>query len=216
MIDRATHRAAGSRATAAILMLAVAGYWVPASSSAHADAPQATAGIHGVILSADGLTAVSGVTVKAANLETSKIYESARTGKDGAYELSSLPAGPYELAVETTPGSLYATDTTISAAAGRRTAVSLALRPEVRQEGEPPKEEPPKEEPPKQETPTEPAPDSAQKKKGTSFWRSAGGATILIVGGALVLGYGASALSSDNDDDDDDPMTGGGTGTTPN
>ena len=63
-----------------------------------------------------------------------------------------------------------------------------------------------------------PAPDTAAKKKGTSFWRSKTGASILIVGGAIVLGFGASALSSDNDDDDDDDSMspGGGTGNTPN
>jgi hypothetical protein len=205
-------------------MVALAGYGMPLSTIANAAVQQNSAEIRGVIVGADGLTAVAGVTVKAANLETSQVFESARTGSDGAYDIAALPAGPYELAVETSAGRLYATDTTVQAGAGKRTMVSLSLRPD-NQEGQPekPKEEPPKTdegkpEQPKPDQPAEPAPDTAAKKKGTSFWRSKTGASILIVGGAIVLGFGASALSSDNDDDDDDDSMspGGGTGNTPN
>ena len=218
MIGISTRWAARRKITAAILMASVAGYWLPASSTVLA-AAQSSAAIRGVILASDGLTAVQGATVKAANLETSRVYESARTGRDGSYELASLPAGPYELAVETTGGKLYATDTTINAGAGKQTAVSLALRADA-QEGTPAGQEKPKEEPPKEQPkpadPNEPSPDANKKKSGTSFWRSKTGASILIVGGAVVLGVGASALSSNNDDDNNDnSMSGGGTGTTP-
>jgi len=219
------------RFMAAVLTVAIAGYWVPAASASSLQ--PAPAEIRGSVLAADGLTAMRGVSVKAANMQTSEIYTSSPTGDNGAYKLTGLPAGSYDLAVETSQG-LYAADMLIDAGAGSRTIVSLALKPgapSIRQDTPPDPNAPSKPEDPKPEDPkpedakpedkkpeekkaddkkpeeAKPEPqEQKKKKKGKSFWRSPGGAAIAIVGGAIVVGSLASSATN-NDDDDDDSMT---------
>ena len=209
-----TTRKAGAfdRFMASLLTLAIAGYSVPANLFA-STVPSDAAEISGMILLPDGLTPITGVTVKAANLETKQIYSSEKTSQDGVYRLASLPAGSYDLAVET-PDGLYASDTFVDAVAGKRQVVSLAIRSGAQQgiqegQGEPakPAEEPPaaegekKEEPKTDEPATEPQPDQAKgKKKGQSFWRSPLGAGILIVGGAVVIALGVKEWVGDDDE----------------
>src|SRR5262245_10131886 len=100
-----------NRFVAAVLTFAIDGYWIPARAFAAVDRPE-TAGIRGHVVGADGLTAVAGVSVKAANMETKTVFSSAPTGKDGVYSLKNLPPGTYDLAVET-PQGLYAADSLI-------------------------------------------------------------------------------------------------------
>mgnify|MGYP001584423150 CR=1 FL=1 len=216
-----TTRKAGAfdRLMAALLTVALAGYSVPANTFASTIASGA-AEISGMILLPDGLTPVTGVRVKAANLETKQVYSSEKTSQDGVYRLASLPAGAYDLAVET-PDGLYASDALVDAVAGKRQVVSLAIRkgaqPGVREgrdeppkpaEGEPAPEGEKKEEPKKDEPATEPEPEQVKgKKSGQSFWRTPWGAGILIVGGAIVIGYGADAIVGADDEIDLDQMS---------
>ena len=216
------------RLMASVLTIAVAGYSIPAGVLA-ATQPSGAAEIRGMILLPDGLTPITGVTVKAANLETKQIYSSEKTDKDGIYKLSSLPAGSYDLAVQTSEG-LYASDTLVNAVAGKRQIVSLAIRAGVEAQDEPPKppddpnapegekkeepkkEEPKKEEPKKEEPKPEPEPDQTKgKPKGKSFWRSPLGAGIIIVGGAVVVGFAADAIVGDDDELGDDGKSMSGT-----
>ncbi|HZI94180.1 MAG TPA: carboxypeptidase-like regulatory domain-containing protein [Patescibacteria group bacterium] len=196
------------RSVALLLTLAISGYWVPASRAAIGQ-PQ-LAEIRGNVLAADGLTAVAGVSVKAANMQTRQVYTSQPTGQNGMYSLQNLPAGSYDLAVETSHG-LYPADTLVDANAGKRLTVSLALKP-VAKPGENAKDDPPA--PPKPEegtkdegkkdegkkeegkkdqpaSPPEPQPQKKPKKTG-GFWRSPGGAAIVIVAGAAVVGFAAN------------------------
>ena len=154
-------------------------------------------------------------------METRQIYTSARTSETGIYRLGDLPAGSYDLAVET-PRGLYAADLLVDASAGRRTAVSLALKTGVQQSGqegqqgqpaEPPKgdekktDEGKKDEGKKEETPAQPEPQQQKKKKkGGGFWRSPGGAAIAIVVGAALVGAAANSAAG-NDNNDENPMT---------
>ena len=174
--------------------------------------------IGGSVVGADGLTAVAGATVKAAHVESQKVYTSAATTRNGSYVLSGLPEGWYDVAVET-PKGLFVASSLIRASAGQRAMASIALgatAPEA-QDPNAPAPEPPKEEPPPPSEPpaTPPAdpnapaeppapPEQQQKKKGTSFWKSPGGAAILIVGGSLALAAAASS-ATDNDIDIDTP-----------
>ncbi len=92
---RRTTRKGGAfdRLVAAVLTVALAGYWVPAMAYAREGQPR-SAEIGGLVLLPDGLTPVAGVSVKAANVDTERIYSSARTGQDGVYRLSDLPGAP--------------------------------------------------------------------------------------------------------------------------
>lgn len=210
------------RLVAAAMTIATATYLIPVSALAGVPS-SAVAEIRGSVLQSDGLTAVTGVSVKAANMATRQIYTSAVTRQDGRYRLSNLPPGSYDLAVET-PSGLFAADVLIDAAAGRRTIVSLSLRPaahQSRQEdppepqdpnapAEPPAEAPPEEPKPEEQPPAEPPQPEEQpkKRKGAGFWRSPTGAAIAIVVGAGLLG--AAANSATGDDDEEEPMSPGG------
>ncbi|HKY34082.1 MAG TPA: carboxypeptidase-like regulatory domain-containing protein [Candidatus Polarisedimenticolia bacterium] len=212
-------RKAGSldRMVAGALVLALVAYCIPgpafaaAAPAAGASAAAVPAEIRGNVLSSDGLTVIPGVSVKAAHLETSTVYSSTKTGPDGVYSLGSLPAGTYDLAVET-PEGLFAADTVVAVQAGHRTLVSLALRPGAVRQDTPPEQPPaegeeqkPEEEKP-EETPAQPEPDQKPAKKKGGFWRSPTGAAIAIVVGAGLVGAAANSAASD-DDDDDEPLT---------
>ncbi len=210
-----SRRGSLDRVVAGLLTLAIAAYWVPATALAGTNQP-AHAEIRGNIVSADGLTGVSGVSVWAANMETSEIYTSTATAADGSYTLSDLPPGEYDLAVETTDG-LLPTDAFVQTAPGKSTMVSIALKataqnddekkPGEGEQGEEPKADEGQGEQ-KPETPEQPEPDQKKKKKkGGGFWRSPAGATILIVAGA---GAVAAAASSATDNNNEPPMTGSG------
>lgn len=212
------------RMVAAVLMVAIAGYCVPAGAMA-ATQPTRSAEIRGNVLSADGLRGVAGVSVKAAHLETRQIFTSGSTLQDGTYTLAALPPGTYDLAVET-PQGLYVADILVKAEPGRSSMVSLALRPaapvqsdgqfdvqsdpnadqgqEGQKEGEKKADDAKEKEgqPPAQQP--EPQAEKKKKKKGGGFWRSPGGAAICIVGGAVLIGAGASSATND---DNEPPMT---------
>jgi len=170
--------------------------------------PPAVAEIGGTVVGADGLTAISGATVKAAHVESQKVYTSATTNRNGSYVLSNLPEGWYDVAVET-PNGLFVSGSLVRASAGKRTAASIALGTTAQgEETTPPAADPnaPPQPPADPNTPQEPPapPEQQQKKKGASFWKSPGGAAILIVGGSLLLAAAASS-ATDNDVDVDTP-----------
>jgi len=213
-----SRRKSFDRVVAGLLTLAVASYWVPAAALAGGAQPVTTE-IRGNIVSADGLTGIAGVSVKAANLETREIYTSSATAADGSYTLSDLPAGSYDMAVETANGLLPA-DAIVETTAGKRTMVSIALKAAARAddepqpgegEGEEGEEEPEADEGQQEgttETPEEPEPEQQKKKKkGGGFWRRPAGATILIVAGAGLVGALASSATDNNNEP---PMTGSG------
>jgi hypothetical protein len=208
------------RFVAGVLTVTLAGYFVPATAIASTppavSAPvSAHAEIRGNVFGADGLTAIPGVTVKAAHMETQRVYTSDSTGADGVYRFRDLPPGSYDLAVQTAQG-LFAADALVEAKAGRRTTVSLAIRPAARQEekpeeqeGEKPAEQTPEEGKKEGEEPADkPAEPQAQKppKKSGGFWRSPAGAAVAIVAGAVVVGVAANSAVGD-DEEDDEPLT---------
>ena len=212
------------RIVAGVLSAALAGYQIPSTALAAAAASSSTlpavAEIRGNVFAADGMTALVGVSVKAANMATHTIYSGSATGADGLYHLSDLPPGSYDLAVQTSKG-IYAADALVEARAGRRTSVSLAIRPDA-QEGqrqdppkppdpnapEPPKKEGEGEKPPEQkpeegkpaDKPGEPEPQKPAKS-GSSFWRSPAGAAIAIVAGAALIGVAANSAAGGDDED---------------
>lgn len=216
---RGVTRRAGAfdRFVAAMVAVTITGYWAPATMGATSQ-PQ-LAEIRGIVLAADGLTAIVGVSVKAANMQTRHVYTSPPTNENGTYRLDSLPPGSYDLAVET-PQGLYAGDLLVDTSAGKRTMVSLALKPGVQQQGqegqqdqpsEPPKgddkktEEGKKDEGKKEEQPAQPEPQQqSKKKKGGGFWRSPGGAAIAIVVGAVLVGAAANSAAGNSNEE---PMT---------
>lgn len=104
-------------------------------------------------------------------------------GPDGSFRLDSVPAGSVELAVETAKG-LYVVDTPLTLAPGKTQNVKLALKGRD------------------DTTPTGDkggTADKNKKKKGTSIWNNPLTATLIVVGGAIVVGLIVDQVSNNDE-----------------
>ena len=84
--------------------------------------------IHGIIYRGDEATRLSGALVTAINVSTGRRYSSVHTGTNGAYEIAGLPAGTYDIAIDTPDDNLYVTDGLIELHENQRLLLSLALK----------------------------------------------------------------------------------------
>jgi hypothetical protein len=104
---------------------------------------------------------------------------SAAVELDGSFEATGLPAGPSEIAIETSEG-LYVVATPVVVAPGVTRRVQLAYGG-------------------RQDSSAPPASETEKKKKGGGFWANPTSATLVIVGSAIVLGLAIDQLTqSDN------------------
>jgi hypothetical protein len=132
----------------------------------------ATGTLAGRIFSREGSPKVTGVLLAGPALGTE--VASVPVLGDGTFEADRVPAGPVSVALQTDDG-IYAIATPISIAPGTTRTVSLALKG-------------------RQGTPTpSPAPAPApeekkEKKKSGGFWSNPLYASLVIIGGAIVVG----------------------------
>jgi hypothetical protein len=99
---------------------------------------------------------------------------------DGSFRATGVPAGPSELAIETSEG-VYLVATPVSIAPGTTRRVQLAYG--GRQDTSPP-----------------PPPEKEKKKKSGGVWSNPLSATLIIVGSAIVVGVAIDQLTqSDNE-----------------
>ena len=193
--------ASGSRAASWPPPLAAAG--AASTPSNEATAPPGTpvqeglASIRGVLFRSDETTRIKGATVTAINTRTGRRYVSNFTGDNGAYEVKDLPAGTYDIAIESSD-RLYVTESLVDLAEKQRLYLSFSLQAKgaaapgaaagatpgsAAETGQAkvtftdPNAVPATQEPP--------------KKKG--FWHSAGGITLITILVAGVVAAGASA-----------------------
>jgi hypothetical protein len=132
-----------------------------------AAAPGETGVLMGSVLpSADGRLVAKSVRV-------GKI--SAVVAKDGSFQAAGIPAGPAQLAIETSQG-LFVVATPVAIAPGTTRRVHLAFA--GRQDSSPPT-------PPEQE----------KKKKRGGIWANPVSATLIIVGSAIVVGVAVDQLT---------------------
>ena len=104
----------------------------------------------------------------------------AAVAADGSFEATGIPAGPSELAIETSEG-LYVVATPIAIAPGTTRRVQLAFGG-------------------RQDSSAPPPPEKEKKKKGGGFWANPLSATLIIVGSAIVVGFAIDQLTqSDNE-----------------
>jgi hypothetical protein len=130
--------------------------------------------MRGVLYRPDETTRLAGSTVTAINVKTGRRYVSNHTGDNGAYEITGLPAGTYDLAIESA-NRVYITDVLVDLAEAQRVYLSFAIQPQggaaegatggaAKMTFTDPSAVP------------QPAQEPAAKKKG--FWTSAGGITV--------------------------------------
>ncbi|HEU4402789.1 MAG TPA: carboxypeptidase-like regulatory domain-containing protein [Candidatus Polarisedimenticolia bacterium] len=86
------------------------------------------AAIRGDLYQPDGKEKLAGGKVTAINVRTGKQYPSNVTGDNGAYEISGLPAGTYDLVVESS-GGVFVADNLIDLDRGESISLSYAVQP---------------------------------------------------------------------------------------
>lgn len=169
-----------------------------AAAEGKAEAPKTPAheglgSVRGVLFKEDESSRLSGATVTAINVKTGRRYVSNYTGENGAYEVSGLPAGTYDLAIDAA-GRVYVTDGLIDLAENQRLYMSFSLRAPSAADAEGPSFKGGA-----KLTFTDPnavpqASGSAAKK---SFWKRPGGIAIISI---LVAGTAAAAVSAQQSD----------------
>ncbi len=91
-------------------------------------AQEGNGAIHGVVYQQDEKERVAGAKVTAINVKTGKQYVSAVTDDNGDYEVTGLPAGTYDLAVEI-GGAVYVADNLIDLNQNQHLSVSYSVQP---------------------------------------------------------------------------------------
>jgi hypothetical protein len=84
--------------------------------------------IRGILYEADGDTRLPAARVIAINVADGERFESNLTGSNGAYEIKGLPAGTYDLVIES-GGRLFVAENLIDLASGQRVSVKFAVEP---------------------------------------------------------------------------------------
>jgi hypothetical protein len=193
--DRST---GGRGALAAVLLLNLAaGPMLAVPAAAQADQGGA---IRGVLYQQDGRGKLGGAKALAVDVKTGKQYSSGVTGDVGSYEITGLPAGTYDLAIDV-GGDIYIADNLIELAPGQKLSLSYSVQPRR---------------PANRSVRGLKEPKGAAgvvgifkgtgmanafaKQAGATFWQSPGGVVLLTV-----LGAGAAvAIYNAIDDDDKD------------
>jgi len=149
--------------------------------------------IRGVLFKEDEVTRLSGATVTAINVQTGRRYVSNFTGDNGAYEVSGLPAGTYDIAIDAA-ARVYVTDGLIDLAENQRLYMSFAVRAPSGAAADGPLFK-------GGAKLTFTDPNAVSQASGStgkkSFWKRPGGIAIISI---LVAGTAAAAVSAQQSD----------------
>jgi carboxypeptidase family protein len=162
------------------------------SDEAQTPAPVGPGTIRGILYTEDEVTRLAGATVTAINVKTGRRYISNHTGKNGAYEVTELPPGTYDVTIDSN-NRIYVTDALVDLAENQRLYLSFAVRAPTGAAAESPILKGGA-----KMTFTDPkaVPQaSSGEKKG--FWKSPGGIAIISV---LVAGATATVVSAQQSD----------------
>jgi hypothetical protein len=107
--------------------------WLPTAPRTEASD---TALFRGRVVSADGVTPRSGVTIALVDAEHGSVFRSKPSDERGVFHLDSAAPGSYTLVAEVPEGAFVAQGT-VSLDAGTNPAVALALQPTEPQQEEP-------------------------------------------------------------------------------
>src|SRR5262245_56051086 len=102
---KALYSAARRGLGAALATALLAGPGLPTAALAD----ESLGAIRGLVFKGDDTTRLMGATVTAINTKTGRRYVSNHTGENGAYEVTGLPAGTYDIAIDVSE-RVYVTD----------------------------------------------------------------------------------------------------------
>jgi hypothetical protein len=85
-------------------------------------------GVRGILLQNDKVTRVTDAKVTIIHVRTGDRYSSNVTGDNGAFEITGLPPGTYDLSIDVA-GAVYFTDTLVEVGAGQMVNLSFSLEP---------------------------------------------------------------------------------------
>ncbi|HKQ96282.1 MAG TPA: carboxypeptidase-like regulatory domain-containing protein [Candidatus Polarisedimenticolia bacterium] len=192
-MSRSSRRLVAAIQAALLLATALPALSVPAQaadkkSEATTPAPAGLGAIRGVIYRDDDTTRLMGATVTAINVKTGRRYTSNFTGENGAYEVIGIPAGTYDIAIDS-GDKVYVTDNLVDLAESQRLYLSYSLGG-----GTPTVGDTPVFKGGAKLTFTDPnaIPTGAAAEK-KSFWKRPGGIAIIsvLVGGVVAAGVSA-------------------------
>lgn len=157
----------------------------PLAAMPPAIAASGGAAISGTVFSASSSTPLAGARLFLKDPATGASYVSSVSGADGAFDAVSVPASSYRVAIEA-DGALYVVDAPVTVPAGSSRHLRVAIREAGRGRGGRADSE---------------MPDSDKKKeeKDTSFWSNPLTATLIVVGGAILVGVIVDQATNDDD-----------------
>lgn len=85
--------------------------------------------IRGVLFQSDGQTPIAGAKAHAVQVDTKAHFESRLTSRNGAWEITGLPRGTFDLAFEA-DGVIFVVDSLIDLASGESVTVSFSAQPD--------------------------------------------------------------------------------------
>ena len=170
------------RSVAAILaLLLVSSAMFPAAMAQSASSGQSM--IRGTVTESDGKTPVEGAVVHAYHLSSEATFASDPTGPKGKYEITKLPYGYFDLAIETVDGLFVANQVANVPPAGRAVlSFSIAAFAGATADDEESRRRFPGVEPE-----SSGVANVQQKLTGREFWRSPKGVAVLASGGGAIL-----------------------------
>ncbi|HUD70796.1 MAG TPA: carboxypeptidase-like regulatory domain-containing protein [Dongiaceae bacterium] len=162
------------------------------TDAARTPAPAGLGTIRGIIYRGDDTTRVMGATVTAINVNTGRRYTSNYTGENGAYEVTGIPAGTYDIAIDS-GDKVYVSDSLVDLAESQKLYLSYSVSG-----GEPTGADTPVFKGGAKLTFTDPNAVPAVAPGGKkSFWKRPGGIAIISV---LVAGVTAAGVSAQQGD----------------
>jgi hypothetical protein len=162
---------------------------LPPAAFAQDSEPSGNSELSGRLLKEDG-TPLVGATLLAYHLATTDVFTAEPTNDNGEYELTGLPYGYFDLAVET-PDGLYVASEVVNISPSSKSVLTLTVGGFIGAT---------------EEARTFPGTDAEpvgvarvkEKPGGKDFWKSGKGIAIIAGGGAALLLLATSSGGDDN------------------
>ena len=187
------HRQSLSRVRSTVAATLILGLALGPTLSVPAMAQEGQGVIRGFLYREDEITKIGGGKVTAIDIKTGRRFDSNLTGVNGAYEITGLPAGTYDIVMDAQ--GVFVTNTLVDLAEGQRLTLSLA-----RQSGSPPgRNIEGMDTPAGTAVPMTALPGAAAPGGGAgAFWRSTTGIVLLSLLGAGAVVAVVNALQDDD------------------